>query len=82
MSDINLFYFKEIIREPKVFKPLAIPRKLQEALPYRDKPKLGVKLSEKKKEITRPAVIKEPYEQKVHLIHYTGLQLNNRLFTG
>lgn len=42
-----------------------IPRKLQAALPYKDKPKYGVKASEKKKQIERVAVIKEPHEQKV-----------------
>ncbi|GJQ65989.1 hypothetical protein Trydic_g4082 [Trypoxylus dichotomus] len=57
--------YKEIVREPKVFKPLMIPRKLQQALPYRDKPKHDVKPSERKKKLDRIAVIKEPYEQKV-----------------
>lgn len=48
-----------------MFKPLVIPRKLQEALPYKYKPKYGVKASEKKKQIERVAVVKEPHEQKV-----------------
>ncbi|KAI4468202.1 ribosome biogenesis protein [Holotrichia oblita] len=57
--------YKEIVREPKVFKPLVIPKKLQHALPYRDKPNHGVKMAERRKKIDRVAVIKEPYEQKV-----------------
>ncbi|KAK9727914.1 40S ribosome biogenesis protein Tsr1 and BMS1 C-terminal [Popillia japonica] len=57
--------YKEIVRDPKVFKPLVIPKKLQHALPYRDKPNHGVKMAERKKKIDRVAVIKEPYEQKV-----------------
>lgn len=44
---------------------MIIPRKLQAALPYRDKPNHGIKHSEMKKPIDRPAVIKEPKEQKV-----------------
>lgn len=61
-------FFKEIVRDPKVFKPLVIPKKLQHALPYRDKPNHGVKMAERKKKIDRVAVIKEPYEQKVRII--------------
>nr|XP_023014590.1 ribosome biogenesis protein BMS1 homolog [Leptinotarsa decemlineata] len=57
--------YTPIEREEKPFKPLIIPQKLQKALPYRDKPKHGVKLSEKKKSIERVAVIREPQEQKI-----------------
>lgn len=55
-----------------MFKPLIIPRKLQQALPYKDKPKYGVRKSEQKKPIDRVAVIKEPHEQKVSntIFHY------------
>lgn len=58
-------FLQPIERETKVFKPLVIPRKLQEALPYKYKPKFGVKASDKKKQVDRVAVIKEPREQKV-----------------
>ncbi|XP_044743641.1 ribosome biogenesis protein BMS1 homolog [Chrysoperla carnea] len=54
--------YTEIVRQPKVFKPLVIPKSLQKALPYRDKPKLVPKLKKKYEPI---AVIREPYEQKV-----------------
>lgn len=49
----------------KPFKPIVIPRKLQQALPYRDKPKNGVKFDEVKKSLDRVAVIREPEEEKV-----------------
>lgn len=56
-----------------MFKPLVIPKKLQQALPYRDKPNHGIKSTDKKTNIDRVAVIKEPHEQKVGLtaIHYS-----------
>nr|CAH7762249.1 unnamed protein product [Callosobruchus chinensis] len=57
--------YTDISRVQKPFKPLIIPKKLQQALPYRDKPKHDVRYDEKKKPIERVAVIKEPKEQKV-----------------
>lgn len=57
--------YKDIVRKPKVFKPLIIPKKLQVALPYKNKPKRGVLPDEKKKRIKRVAVIREPHEEKV-----------------
>lgn len=60
-----MFNFQPIERETKPFKPLVIPKKLQQSLPYKDKPNHGVKYSERKKGIDRVAVIREPYEQKV-----------------
>ncbi|KAJ8947824.1 hypothetical protein NQ318_009968 [Aromia moschata] len=57
--------YTPIERTPKPFKPLVIPQKLQRALPYRDKPKHGIKFSEQKKSIDRVAVIREPIEQKI-----------------
>lgn len=56
-----------IVREPKVFKPLVIPRNLQKNLPYRDKPKLLPALENRKVkfESTRPAVVREPREEKI-----------------
>lgn len=55
--------YTEIKRKPKVFKPLVIPKALQRALPYKDKPKKGP-LNPKEKE-ERVAVIRSPHEQKV-----------------
>ncbi|XP_017781271.1 PREDICTED: ribosome biogenesis protein BMS1 homolog [Nicrophorus vespilloides] len=57
--------YTEIERTVKPFKPLIIPGRLQKALPYKDKPKHSVKDSDKKKQISRVAVIREPEEQKV-----------------
>lgn len=59
--------YTEIEREPKVFKPLVIPRKLQKELPYRDRPKFGPLKCDRKPDIEkkRVAVIREPHEQNV-----------------
>ncbi|KAK9873822.1 hypothetical protein WA026_002180 [Henosepilachna vigintioctopunctata] len=57
--------YEPIVREEKPFAPLVIPRKLQASLPYKDKPKHGIKLSEKKKATPRIAVVREPDEQKI-----------------
>ncbi|XP_056633768.1 ribosome biogenesis protein BMS1 homolog [Diorhabda sublineata] len=55
--------YTPIEREAKPFKPLIVPKKLQEALPYRDKPK-HIKPSDKNP-LDRVAVIVEPEEQKI-----------------
>ncbi|XP_050504650.1 ribosome biogenesis protein BMS1 homolog [Diabrotica virgifera virgifera] len=55
--------YTTIEREPKPFKPLIIPKKLQQALPYRDKPKHMQRSG--KNEIDRVAVIAEPEETKI-----------------
>ncbi|KAL4718781.1 hypothetical protein ACJJTC_007798 [Scirpophaga incertulas] len=60
--------YLDVNREPKVFKPLRIPKELQKGLPYRFKPKdktttLSGKPNNKFK--NRIAVVKSPYEQKV-----------------
>ncbi|XP_034238787.1 ribosome biogenesis protein BMS1 homolog isoform X2 [Thrips palmi] len=56
--------YTPITREPKVFRPLVIPRALQKELPYRDKPKhkheAGPSI-----ESQRIAVVREAHEQKV-----------------
>ncbi|XP_072932447.1 ribosome biogenesis protein BMS1 homolog [Epargyreus clarus] len=69
-SDANTdSMYKDIVREPKVFKPLSIPKELQKGLPYRFKPKEKTATptgkSNKDKFTNRIAVIKSPYEQKV-----------------
>lgn len=55
--------YTEIKRQPKVFRPLVIPKSLQRALPYKDKPKLGPLTPAEKAE--RVAVVRSPHEQKV-----------------
>ncbi|XP_037939810.1 ribosome biogenesis protein bms1 isoform X2 [Teleopsis dalmanni] len=57
--------YTEIKRQPKVFKPLVIPKALQRALPYKDKPKMGPLHPGKTIEQKRIAVINSPHEQKV-----------------
>ncbi|XP_022124678.2 ribosome biogenesis protein BMS1 homolog [Pieris rapae] len=59
--------YTEIVRQPKVFKPLVIPKQLQKGLPYKFKPKKSSLSTSTKKDIfkDRIAVIKNPYEQKV-----------------
>ncbi|XP_001985437.2 ribosome biogenesis protein BMS1 homolog [Drosophila grimshawi] len=55
--------YTEIVRKPKIFRPLVIPKALQRALPYKDKPKLGPE--NPREALERVAFINSPYEQKV-----------------
>lgn len=55
--------YTAIYRRPKFLKRLVIPKALQRALPYRDKPKLGP--SNPKEKLKRIAVVRSPHEQKV-----------------
>ncbi|XP_001605043.2 ribosome biogenesis protein BMS1 homolog [Nasonia vitripennis] len=59
--------YTPVLREPKVFKPLVVPRTLQKDLPYRDKPKLQPVLGKRKTkfEEKRVAVVREPREENV-----------------
>ncbi|KAM3960089.1 LOW QUALITY PROTEIN: ribosome biogenesis protein BMS1 homolog [Aphomia sociella] len=61
--------YTEVVRQPKVFKPLTIPKTLQKGLPYRFKPKAKTTTlsgnNPKDKFKDRVAVVKSPYEQKV-----------------
>lgn len=54
-----------IEREPKAFRPLSIPRKLQKVLPYRDRPKQASQNWKSKFERSRVAVVLEPEEEKI-----------------
>lgn len=49
-----------------MFKPLSIPKTLQKALPYRDKPKSGPIDPKKPIDKQRIAVIHSPHEQKIN----------------
>ncbi|XP_017087677.2 ribosome biogenesis protein BMS1 homolog [Drosophila bipectinata] len=55
--------YTTIVRKEKIFRPLNIPKALQRALPYKDKPKFGPENPKAAPE--RVAVINSPYEQKV-----------------
>ncbi|XP_035907903.1 ribosome biogenesis protein BMS1 homolog [Anopheles stephensi] len=57
--------YKKIVREKLSFRPLVIPKSLQKALPYKDKPKLGPVNPKKSFESERVAVVLSPHEQKV-----------------
>lgn len=62
--------YTEVVRQPKVFKPLVIPKELQKGLPYKLKPKVKTTSLTKKKTKLPPlapkiAVVKSPHEQKV-----------------
>ena len=57
--------YQEIQREDLAFRPLVIPKSLQKALPYKDKPKLAPKNPSKPLESGRIAVVHSPHEQKV-----------------
>ncbi|XP_076247659.1 ribosome biogenesis protein BMS1 homolog [Calliopsis andreniformis] len=59
--------YTPIQREPKVFKPLSIPRSLQKELPYQDKPKMPPTPGKRKPkfEDNRVAVVREPKEENI-----------------
>lgn len=63
VNEDNLY--TEIKREEKTFKPLVIPKILQKALPYKDKPKKGPVNPKKLFDSGRIAVVRAPHEQKV-----------------
>lgn len=56
--------FQPIKREPRMQRPLRIPKTLQKNLPYKDKPKNPSKET-KNVEEGRIAVVREPHEEKV-----------------
>ncbi|XP_059614390.1 ribosome biogenesis protein BMS1 homolog [Phlebotomus argentipes] len=53
--------YTPVERKDKAFRPLVIPKALQRALPYKDKPKL----LQKPDAVERVAVIRTPQEQKI-----------------
>ncbi|XP_053684524.1 ribosome biogenesis protein BMS1 homolog [Sabethes cyaneus] len=57
--------YKPIEREDLQFRPLIIPKNLQKALPYKDKPKHGPLNQRKQTANERIAVVHSPHEQKV-----------------
>uniref|UniRef100_A0A8C0G0I4 BMS1 ribosome biosis factor n=1 Tax=Chelonoidis abingdonii TaxID=106734 RepID=A0A8C0G0I4_CHEAB len=57
--------YKPIVREKKHFNKLHIPKALQKALPFKNKPKNHEKKAKPTKDQWRPAVIREPHEKKI-----------------
>lgn len=59
--------YTPVERDPKVFKPLMIPRTLQKVLPYKDKPKLQPVLEKRRPKLQdrRVAVVREPKEENI-----------------
>nr|XP_003466154.1 ribosome biogenesis protein BMS1 homolog [Cavia porcellus] len=57
--------YKPILRQKKHFNSLHIPKALQKALPFKNKPKLQAKAGQVPKDRLRPAVIREPHERKI-----------------
>ncbi|XP_016062459.1 PREDICTED: ribosome biogenesis protein BMS1 homolog [Miniopterus natalensis] len=57
--------YKLIVRQKKHFNSLHIPKALQKALPFKNKPKTQAKAGKVPKDRLRPAVIREPHERKV-----------------
>ncbi|KAI8804043.1 hypothetical protein BJ742DRAFT_682433 [Cladochytrium replicatum] len=57
--------YKPIVRQPKRFNPLHIPKSLQAELPFTSKPKLDSKRKKPLYLTERKAVIMEPEERKV-----------------
>ncbi|GAB5578594.1 ribosome biogenesis protein BMS1 homolog isoform X1 [Prionailurus iriomotensis] len=57
--------YKPIMRQKKHFNSLHIPKALQKALPFKNKPKTQAKAGKIPKDRRRPAVIREPHERKI-----------------
>ncbi|XP_068610392.1 ribosome biogenesis protein BMS1 homolog [Brachionichthys hirsutus] len=57
--------YKPVVRAPRRFNPLHIPRELQKALPFKSKPKLQHPRGKTPRDLQRPCVIREPHERKV-----------------
>ncbi|XP_053721325.1 ribosome biogenesis protein BMS1 homolog isoform X2 [Synchiropus splendidus] len=57
--------YKPIVRAPRQFNRLHIPKELQKALPFKSKPKLHQAKGKTPRDLQRPSVIREPQERKV-----------------
>lgn len=61
---VNVVLLQPIERPIKSFRPLVVPRELQKALPFKDKPKLVQKAVDTVAR-SRVAVVREPKERQV-----------------
>ncbi|KAJ3607416.1 hypothetical protein NHX12_024467 [Muraenolepis orangiensis] len=57
--------YKPVVRTPRHFNRLNIPRQLQKALPFKSKPKQDQAKGKTPRDLLRPAVVREPHERKV-----------------
>ncbi|XP_028844933.1 ribosome biogenesis protein BMS1 homolog isoform X2 [Denticeps clupeoides] len=57
--------YKPVVRQPRKFNKLHIPKELQKALPFKSKPKQTQPKARTPRDLQRPAVIREPHERKV-----------------
>uniref|UniRef100_H2ZWM2 BMS1 ribosome biosis factor n=1 Tax=Latimeria chalumnae TaxID=7897 RepID=H2ZWM2_LATCH len=58
-------FYKPVERIKRHFNPIHIPKALQKALPFKNKPKLMEKKGKVPRDRQRPAVIREPHEKKI-----------------
>ncbi|XP_063814808.1 ribosome biogenesis protein BMS1 homolog [Pseudophryne corroboree] len=57
--------YKPIVRQERHFNPIHIPKVMQKALPFKSKPKMMERKGKVTRDMKRPAVIREPHEQKI-----------------
>ncbi|NXL62732.1 BMS1 protein, partial [Chordeiles acutipennis] len=70
--------YEPIVREKRHFNKLHIPKALQKALPFKNKPKnLEKKGKKTPKDQWRPAVIREPHEKKISALLSALSTVNN-----
>ena len=62
-----------VVRAPRHFNRLNIPRQLQKALPFKSKPKQDQGKGKTPRDLIRPTVVREPHERKVGLSSF-GVQ--------
>uniref|UniRef100_A0A672S036 Bms1-type G domain-containing protein n=1 Tax=Sinocyclocheilus grahami TaxID=75366 RepID=A0A672S036_SINGR len=57
--------YKPVVRQVRHFNPLHVPKELQKALPFKNKPKQMQAKGKTPRDLQRPAVVREPHEKKV-----------------
>lgn len=57
--------YKPVVRAPRRFNPLYVPKELQKALPFKSKPKQQLPKGKIPRDLQRPSVIRELHERKI-----------------